>query len=282
MKHRLPQLHAKRLGLGRVSATSDNSAASSYRSLMTHVLKTRPVVFWSGVWTSIFLVSLVAVGCLLSPSASSNRAASAIASDAEPAVETVPTTHQEGQVPIWMFGAIALTCAVGSLLVAQYLKLSPVIGAKLVKRASRPLKPALSKAPVSQPGYPEPPRELEPFSPTAPPPFPVLPTFVQSPPQPVVLTPAIQNPVQKQPMQARTVYSDLIPWLTGELDQPPYSLANPLDPFATSMDPASQPMVTVVPAHESHPLDRADKRVANPVGTERLRSLQAWLANSHS
>lgn len=255
---------------------------------MAYLLKTRPMVFWSGVWTSIFLVSLVAVGCLLSPSASSNRTASEIASDAndEPAVETVPSPHREGQAPIWMFGAIALTCTAGSLLVARCLKLSPPTGAK-GKRMSNALKPALRPDALSQPGYPEPvsqtSRQLQPFSPTAPPPFPVLPTFVQSSPKSVVLTSADQKVDQKvtepQTRQAQTL-DDLIAWLNTELDQPPYSLANPLDPFTAAVGSVSQPTLTGVSANASHSLNQDDDRVANPANLHRLRSLQAWLANS--
>lgn len=237
MKHRLPQLRSKRLGSARVSASNGDSAAfSSYRSLVAHLLKTRPVVFWGGVWTSIFLVSLVAVGCLLSPSASSNRTASAIVPDAEPAVETAPT-HREGQAPVWMFGAIALTCVVGSLLVAQYLKPSPATKSKGNKRASKSLKLGTKLVSKSQPQYPEPSKQLQPFSPTAPLPFPVLLTFVQSSPEPVVLIPADQKEdqrvTQQQSLPEQATY-DLISWLNSELEHPSYCLENPLDPFTAS------------------------------------------------
>lgn len=284
MKHRLPQLRSKRPDLGRVRAILGNSAdASSYRSLIAYLLRTRPVAFWSGVWTSIFLVSLVALGCLLSPSASSNRTPAEIAADAQSDGKTVPPPPQEGQVPIWMFGAVVLTCTTGSLLVARYLKLSPTTGSQRGKRTSRALRPPLKPASTSQPGYPEPPKQLQPFSPTAPLPFPVLPTFVQSPPSPVVLTPTTQKQdqraIQKPSLQEPTAH-DLISWLNSELEQPPYSLANPLDPFTASVDSVNQSTIAMVTTDENYPLDWGDPRVANTANRHRLSSLQAWLANS--
>ncbi len=255
---------------------------------MADLLKTRPVVFWGGVWTSIFLVSLVAVGCLLSPSASSNRTAATIASDAEPAVETVPMPDPEGRVSVWMFGAIALTCTAGSILITRYLQLSPPTGAKKEKQTFRALKPTLKPVAPAQSGYPAPSRQLQPFSPTASLPFPVLSTFVQSSPKSGVLVPVNQKTVQGTPqkpieqriIQEQMTRSDLIAWLTAELEETPSPLVNPLEPFTTSRRLGSEPVVTVVPVAESHPLDRGGSRMAHTANLDRLRSLQAWLANS--
>lgn len=255
---------------------------------MADLLKTRPVVFWGGVWTSIFLVSLVAVGCLLSPSASSNRTAATIASDVEPAVETVPMPDQEGRVSAWMFAAIALTCTAGSILITRYLKLSPPTGAKKAKQTFRALKPTLKPVAAAQPGYPAPSRQLQPFSPTAPLPFPVLPTFVQSPSKSGVLVPVnqktvqgtLQKPIEQRVIQEQMTRSDLIAWLTAELEESPSSLVNPLDPFTTARRSGFEPVVTVVPVDESHPLDSGRSRMAHTANLDRLRSLQERLANS--
>lgn len=285
MKHRLPQLRSKHPDLGRVRALLGNSAGSStYRSLIAYLLKTRPVAFWSGVWTSIFLVSLVALGCLLSPSASSNRTPAEIAADAQSDGETVPPQQQEGQIPIGMFGAIVLTCAAGSLLVARYLKLSPPVASKGGKRTSRALRPVSKPVSPAQAGYREPSRQLQTFSPTAPLPFPVPPTFTQSPSSPVVLTPTVQPPeltiTQQQSQQEQPVH-DLIAWLNSELEQPSYSLENPLDPFTASVDSVNQSMMaTGTPTEDSPSLNWGQHKVVNTVNGHRLRSLQAWLADS--
>ncbi|MGQ9869271.1 hypothetical protein [Leptodesmis sp.] len=246
---------------------------------MADLLKTRPVVFWGGVWASIFLVSLVAVGCLLSPSASSNRTAAMIASDDEPAVETLPMPNPEGRVSVWMFGAIALTCTASSILITRYLKLASPTGANKAKRTFRALQPVAD----AQPGqHPASSRQLQPFSPTAPLPFPMLPTFVQSSAKSGVLVPEHQKTVQgktQKPIEQRTIQeqmtcSDLIAWLTAELEAPSSPLVNPLDPFTTSRQSGSEPVVTVVPVAQSHPLDRGESRMAHTTNLDRLRSLQ--------
>jgi hypothetical protein len=197
-------------------------------------------------------------------------------------------TNQEGQVPVWMFGAITLTCTAGSILITRYLKLSPPTGAKKEKRTFRALKSTLKPVAAAQPGYPEPSSQLQPFSPTATLPFPVLPTFVQPSPKSGVLVPAnqktvqgtLQKPVEQRIIQEQMNRNDLIAWLTAELEESPSPLVNPLDPFAASRRSGSEPLVTVVPVDESHPLDWGESRMANTANLDRLRSLQAWLANS--
>jgi hypothetical protein len=279
MKQRLPQSRFKHPGFIRFSSTDGDSGQNirlkNYQKYIFRLLNTRPVVFWGWVWLSIALVSTVALGSLLSPSSSSQRPPAQIAADAQATVVTEPEVNPTGRFPFWIFGAIALLCGGSSFLIARYLKFSqslPLKQAKSSVKASKPVQETVSSSPPAQ--HPKPSRELKPFSPTAPLPFPVLPTFAQPIPQPEA------EPVNPRRIHEQSARNNLIAWLIQDVDYTQPSLVNPLGslPGITTQEANPQPIVTVVPADESHPLDWTDKPAGKSVDRHRLRSLQAWLA----
>lgn len=139
-----------------------------------HLVQTRPMAFLGGVWVSVFLIAIVAVGSLLSPNAAERRSVSAIAVGSDSAVATQPLDNR-GQVPVWLFGAIAITCTAGSILVSRQLNPSPA-----------------AAAPVSPPRRKVQQRRLKPL------PRPSSPSSLQTVPITVAAMPMGQRAVGKQ------------------------------------------------------------------------------------
>ena len=143
--------------------TASAATPSTLERWFLHLLKTRPMAFWSGVWLSVFLVGVVAVGSLISPNAAERRSVSAVAVGSDSAVATQPL-DTKGKVPVWLFGAIAITCTAGSILVSRQLNPAAVAARPLSRTTRRKLAkhrlelqqaiaavPALAPAGVPQP-----------------------------------------------------------------------------------------------------------------------------------
>lgn len=150
---------------------------------------TLALVVLGSAWIVVAVIALTAVSGLLSPNASNGKrppGTAVIRETTETAQRNSPT-----RLPLWLFGAIALSCAAGSILIS-----------KQANRPSRPRKstkvkrlapygaatipqPAPSPAPQPQPTYPPPlpsfvlnPGHTQSFS-TAPAPFVAPATLMQ-------------------------------------------------------------------------------------------------------
>ncbi|NJP09574.1 MAG: hypothetical protein HC866_08895 [Leptolyngbyaceae cyanobacterium RU_5_1] len=223
---------------------------------INQILQTRPFAFWSGVWVSVFLISVVALGSLLSPNAAERRSVSAIAVGSDSAVATQPVASR-GRVPLWLFGAIALTCTAGSILVSRQLSQPPEpprpVRQPRRRAAQRPRslpkqsghQPAAK--PRSRPAAKQPhrqPKRLKPFSPTE-----------------AFLSATSPVPTGHPPQAARpAMYS-----ATGST------------PIPAATQPVHRVPVTIVPAEQRHPLDWGEARLADSVDLRRRRSLRSWM-----
>jgi len=223
-----------------------------------HLLETRPMAFWSGIWVSTFLIGVVAFGSLLSPSASERRSVSAIALGSDSGLATQPLENR-GKVPLWMFGAIAVTCTAGSILVSR--QLQPGTAPKPTPRLRRRVKnqrPLASARPVTPPAKPtkqrrkakaKPPQRLKPYTPGEP----LLSTRI---PSPASVQPAIA------PMPARS-----------------HSAGNPSFVVSkrNSRQPAVPVAVTIVPTEQAHPLDWNEPRLADDLDLRKQKPIQSLL-----
>jgi hypothetical protein len=229
-----------------------------------HLLATRPMAFWSGIWVSTFLIGVVAFGSLLSPSASERRSVSAIALGSDSGVATQPIENQ-GKVPLWMFGAIAVTCTAGSILVSRQLKpgaaVSPVAPARRrrQKRRSQPVVSTQSQrrrkvAKARKKVSPRQPQRLKPYSPEA--------LFAPSVHPPIPGPPAIAPP----PIQPRVAgsLSFVVAKASVRAEQQAVQSAKPVP-------------VTVVPAEHSHPLDWTEPCLADDLDLRKRKPIQSWL-----
>lgn len=217
---------------------------STIQSLMG-VLEVRPLIFWSGIWVSMLLVAMVSVSSLLSPGLVDERTASEAAFGGNSA-EAAQQVKQRSRVPLWLFGAIALTCTAGSFLISKQLA-RPQSPRSIVR------KPASRKQSKSRP-----PRKgrkrLKPYSPAdSPLPLPVYPSAQVQPPAPV---PAPLQLSGKSAGRLRRVS----PPLTSKLSVRPTKVS-----------------VTVVPDEENHPLDWQAASLVDSVDLRKRRSLSSWL-----
>ena len=85
----------------------------------------QPIFFWGGLWAIIFLVGITALANLLNPAASKDpqfaqtKVRSSTPTVIQPA--TTQSTGGQGQLPVWLFGAIVLSCSASSLILARHL-----------------------------------------------------------------------------------------------------------------------------------------------------------------
>lgn len=108
-----------------------------------HFLRQHPVVFWSATWVSLLLLMGLSVTTLMSPEFSKHEDLPTVV--ITPTPEVVEPEERGQSVPVWSFGAIALSCAAGSLALSRKLKSSP-----------RPRKPALHASVAPRPKQPKP------------------------------------------------------------------------------------------------------------------------------
>ncbi len=191
-----------------VDTVPSRKQAQRYTVALRHLLdfvQNYPLLTWGGIWVSILLVAAIAVGGLLSPGLTSGRRATGAAFGSSAIGET-EITASNGRATFWIFGAIAITCTAGSILVSKRFSRPPLSHHKL-SRPKRP-KPYVASAPSPQKPHSKPktrrapqqrrqpvppvrpsmqPKRLRPFSPDDLPPLPVepIPTVATTPPQPI-------------------------------------------------------------------------------------------------
>lgn len=87
------------------------------------VRKHQPIFFWGGLWAIVFLVGITALANLLNPAASKDPqfAQAKVRSSTTIQSATTQSTGGQGQLPVWLFGAIALSCSASSLMLARHL-----------------------------------------------------------------------------------------------------------------------------------------------------------------
>lgn len=134
---------------------SDLPPEQEYSLKFLHqLLQTRPLAFWGSIWATVALVGAIAsFGFLLNPGpveppTPQPTTPPVPAQNASPSPVLVPTETlgvqndpivvtppppPEAEFPLWLFGTVALGCAVGSLLVTQGLRYSTQ-GRKTIKR----------------------------------------------------------------------------------------------------------------------------------------------------
>ena len=249
------------------------------------------MAFWGGVWMSIFLIGVVAFGSLLSPNAAERRSVSAIALGSDSGVATQPLENR-GKVPLWMFGAIAITCTAGSILVSRQLQpdaASPKDATpKRVRQTRQTVPPRQRNHPARNfGGSSQRPKRLKPYSPTA-----SLPHQRVSSLEPVAMSPAIAAPRVPAMATAASPLSFVVarptssgakqavrPAMSAPLQPPPASSGSlhPSSPSASGSSKVTEVPVTVVPADQVHPLDWPQPRLADAMDLRKRQSIQSLL-----
>ena len=212
--------------------TSDNRRTQRIPLPFLHQLVyKRPVAILGGLWVLLLLAAAMAGRGLISPGTvdweQPEFISPGLVGQVQPeptldatkvqeypravsALTRVPEAPKSEEMPLWLFGAIALSCAAGSMLISLRLR-RQARPRKLIKRA----KPAAT-----------------------------VPKKRQRPPQKHRQVPPVER--QQPSVPARSAF-----------------LADPL--------------VTVVPSEESHPLDRSDDSLADMMDMRKRKSLGSLL-----
>lgn len=198
---------------------SDNRPAQRLNlDVLIQLSHKRPIAFWGGLWASIILVAAIAATGLISTGPSELEKPEPKPTPTpvfDQAPSPPPTTIASGQnaasvgMPLWFYGAIATSCATGTLLILIALRLKPS------RRRRQPLKRSTT-APAAV-------RKKRPPSPK-------------------------RRQVSSRPMQ------------------PP-----PVTPVS------AQPVVTILPPEESHPLDWGDDSLADMMDIRKRQSLSSLM-----
>lgn len=85
---------------------------------VARLMQTRPLLILGGAWALAMVVALVAIGGLLSPNLSNGHQPAGATIHARVA-EAAQNSKRQSGIPFWLFGAIALSCAAGSVLISR-------------------------------------------------------------------------------------------------------------------------------------------------------------------
>ncbi len=252
-----------------ISARSSqpNRHKSAITVALSRFLWTRPFAVLGGVWVVMVVISLVAVSGLLSPESSNGKRITETA-----IVRTMAKTPQREQrqsrLPLWLFGAIAVSCAAGSMLVAKQAMRPPRPQVRASKLKPKHLTPYPAPSVLEEtPGAPEligsPP--LTPASPPSPVP---TPSFVLEPRrhQTAGATPSVTL-MQLAQMQLQQTQQTKAAPAAQQPTVPPVKVP-PVKVASVKVAP-----VTVVPPGEKSPLDWGEASLADQLNLRKQRSV---------
>jgi len=213
-------------------------------------LMQRPLFLWGSAWAAMLVVGLVALNGLLNPASSKGQQSTDATIGASPA--SVSLDPNGGRIPLWLFGAIALSCTVGSMLLSQQFT-RPVPPQRTAKRPKKVSPPPSSPQPSPKATKPEP---LAPYVATE---FP----FPYSQPP---LSRASHSQAPQAPQPSAT------PPTQRRTSSPQTQAAS--KPIAQPMAPAP---AAVVPTDEQYPLDWGNASLADKLDLRKQRSVSSWL-----
>lgn len=200
------------------SESSDSNLAQSnpvgkpagLKSILA-LLNHHPWLIWSGVWVFLLAITAIALFSLTHTGHVEQTPEPTPVAAEKPAAKSSQTGNP---MTLWLLGAVALSCAAGSLVIYKRLK-NPSWPSQLRKRVKRSSAQVLTRRQQRQ-----------------------------------------QQPQESPPVPTPVVES--------------------LAPVATAPD-ETEPMVTVVPPEESHPLDSGEESLAEMMDIRKQRPLSSIL-----
>jgi hypothetical protein len=213
---------------------------------MAQLLHYRPIVFWSAVATIPLVITALAVSILLDPAFVAGQAPTPEASSSPSASTSVVATSPNAWLQIGSLGAIALSCAAGTLFISH--------------RLNRPQKPKkLQKLPAPH---------LSQRSQLAKRSTPTQPTL---PVRPHTLPPRLKPSSPLAASLSAATGASPGSRATQSIAREPIARESMREPIA------KEPIVTVVPAEQSHPLDWDENSLVNAMDLRKRRPLSSWL-----
>ena len=238
-------------------SSQPNRQTSAITVALSRFLWTRPLAVLGGAWVAMVVISLVAVSGLLSPDSSNEKRTTETA-----IVRTMakaPQREQQSRLPLWLFGAIAMSCAAGSMLVAKQATRPPRPQARSLKLKPKHLTPYPAPSALEEIPAPEP---MEPSIPTP-----------LSPPAPVPTPSFVLEPRRNHTVGA-TPSVTLMQLAQMQLNQTKAAPAAGQPTVApVKVAPVKVASVTVVPPEEKSPLDWGEASLADQLNLRKRRSV---------
>ena len=251
------------------AARLDRSPRSAARSRLTLLVKLaqQPLFFWGSLWIAALMLTGLALGALLDPGFVNPQVApSPVTKSTQTAIPfenttvssldqttdgaTAPIEPSDSGTSLWSLGAIALSCAGASLLLAQYLNRPPNRSAKVKRLKENTVnaavgKPATAIQPIQSPEVSDPVGSVMPI------------VDYQMPP-------ALKSSVSKDGVRIR-------------LASPKALTGSSLSGNAIDLPEIAKAIVTVVPSDQSHPLDWDEGSLVNAMDIRKRHPLSSWL-----
>ncbi|MBM0740385.1 hypothetical protein JOY44_01925 [Phormidium sp. CLA17] len=220
-------------------------------AILNDRLKQYPTMFWGIIWVFIAFPSALAIGSLINPNATEPQMVSVIAQKSDTKTQSpLKPVPDSGQLPLWVFGAIAVGCTASCFVLAIYIKPIEMQTAEIeFEETVVPIQSAAQERSHRQIDSPKQLlKRLKPYELTE-----VLP-FMQT--------------ERSQPIQPLAVE-----WM-GSTQQ--------IFDSAYSTDDIAEPvLVSVIPAEEIQPLDWGEARLADVMDLRRQYPLH-FVANTNS
>lgn len=236
-----------------------NRHKSGITVALSRFLWTRPLAVLGGAWVVMVVVALVAVSGLLSPESSNGKRTAETAS-VRPMTKTLQREQHQNRLPLWLFGAIAVSCAAGSMLVAKQATRPPRPQARSPKLKARPLMPYPAPSAIEE--APSVPESVEPSLSS------ISHSPVPTPPPSFVLEP------RRTQAAGTTPSVTLMQLAQMQLNQTKASSAAGQPTVApVKAAPVQVASVTVVPPEEKSPLDWGEASLADQLNLRKQRSV---------
>ncbi len=225
-----------------VKETSSHTSIQ-FSGMALHLMQKQPFIVWGASLVLVLLTGSIALRGLMSPGPEPDSPPTPIAQTEKSANPKQPQKADNAEVEqssnLWLFGAIGLGCAAGSFLIAK----------RLEQMESSPS--ARQKSQVKTTQQPA--------------------TMMRRTQQPQ----ALGRPVRRRKAAPQSVSARRVAVPAVAVAAPP--MPTSVSAYSTTAAVVTEPVVTVVPDHETHPLDWGDASLADMMDLRKQRPLSHWL-----
>lgn len=228
-----------------VKETNSHTSAQSPSGMALQLLQKQPFIVWGASLVLVLLTGSIALKGLMSPGPIEPDVSPTTIAQTKQSVDTKQpqkpaNTEVEQPSNLWLFGAIGLGCMAGSFLLAKRLEQVESQPSVQQKFATEPVESASTMTRRARPA-------------------------------PVAARTGRQRKPSTRKVAARRVS---VPAVT--VTATPTSVPVAAYPTANH-NSVPEPVVTVVPDHETHPLDWGDASLADMMDLRKQRPLSHWL-----
>lgn len=226
-----------------VKEPSSHTSPQLLSGMVLQLLQKQPFIVWGASLVLVLLTGSIALKGLMSPGPEPDSPPTPIAQVQKSEDAKQPQKSEDAEVEqpsnLWLFGAIGIGCAAGSFLIAK--RLEQMDSPQPIRQKSQ-VKAA--QAPVTMS------RRTQ---------------HSQVPSRSVRRRKPVHRPVSTRRIAVPAVAVAASP------------IPAPVSAYSTTASFDTEPVVTVVPDHETHPLDWGDASLADMMDLRKQRPLSHWL-----